>query len=200
MNNDVERVLTFWFGTLDAQGRATPEVRTRWFKKDTAFDQEIRDQFLSFYHQATQGQLSNWLTTQRGRLALIIVLDQFSRNMFRGTPQMYTADAQAVSTANTAFECGDESVCAFAERGFLYLPLMHSELLVDQQQCIERFMAFREELPDDQKSAVDQNIDYAIRHRDIVARFGRFPHRNEIVGRESTPEEVEFLKEPGSSF
>lgn len=200
MNTAIDNILSTWFGTLDAEGRAEPQVRSAWFKKDPEFDQRMRDQFGELHKRAIKGELEDWLTDSRGRLAYIILLDQLSRNMYRNTKDMYAGDEQALSVAKETIASGKDRSYRFAERGFLYLPLMHSEALSDQERCIELYKAFALELEGEKRKEVEMNVDYAIRHRDIVARFGRFPHRNEILGRPSTPEELEFLKMPGSGF
>lgn len=200
VKEQAEEVLAFWFGTLGPDGRATSEQRARWFTRSDALDAEIRERFGELVGRAARGELSDWLSSRRGRLAYVLLVDQFSRNMFRGTPGMYATDALALAAAGRAIEAGDDTALAFDERGFLYMPFMHSEQLADQERCVALFEAFRDQQTGDLRAAVEYSLDYAIRHRDIVARFGRFPHRNEILGRASTDEELEFLKQPGSSF
>lgn len=173
-------VLGFWFGQPPA----------RWFKKDPVFDQEIRDRFGALHGEVVLGQHDGWLTTARGRLAAIIVLDQFSRNMFRDTPGMFASDPRALEIALEGLTRGDDRALSPAERPFLFMPLMHAEDRAAQDRCVELFAALGGE----------QGLDFAEQHRAIVQRFGRFPHRNAILGRTSTPEEVEFLAQPGSSF
>jgi uncharacterized protein (DUF924 family) len=167
-----EEVLTFW-------REAGPD---RWYAKDEAFDNSIRERFLSTYEAAARGELASWEATGEGALALVIVLDQFPRNMFRGSARTYQCDALARAAANIALKRGYDLDVPDAERGFLFLPFMHSEDLVDQNRCVELYRA-----------AGDENLKYALEHRDIIRRFGRFPHRNAILGRASTPEEQAFL-------
>jgi uncharacterized protein (DUF924 family) len=171
-----EDVLAFW-------REAGPD---RWFAKDEAFDAEIRDKFLSVYEAASVGQLDHWGATAEGALALVIVLDQFPRNMFRGSARTFAADARARAAANVALKRGYDQDVSEAERGFLFLPFMHSEELTDQERCVALYRA-----------AGDANLSYAEEHRDIVRRFGRFPHRNAVLGRQSTPEEQAFLDAGG---
>lgn len=197
---DFEQVLEFWFGELDASGRAKPEVAKRWFQGGPAFDRAVRDQFLSVHAAVAAGGHEDWLTTPRGRLALVIVLDQFSRNMFRGTPASFARDGRALELSFDGIARGDDKKLRTDERTFLYMPLMHSEKLAVQERCVDLFATFGDSLAEDARDAVTRNLDYAVRHRDIIRRFGRFPHRNAILGRASTPEEAEFLKQPGSSF
>jgi uncharacterized protein (DUF924 family) len=197
---DYEQVLEFWFGELGPDGRATPAVAKRWFQGGPTFDQEIRDRFLSLHAAVAAGGHEDWLSSPRGRLALVLVLDQFSRNMFRGTPAMFARDARALEHTFDAIAKGDEKSLATDERVFLYMPLMHSEKLAVQERCVDLFATFRDSLSGEARDAVARNLDFAIRHRDIIRRFGRFPHRNGILGRSSRPEELEFLKQPGSGF
>jgi len=200
MSSAHEEVLAFWFGELDAKGRADQAHAIRWWKKDEAFDREIRERFGALHEAILRGEHEDWLASPRGRLAYVIVLDQFSRNMFRGTPRMFAADARALEVAEEGIARGDDRALAFAERQFLYMPLEHAEDLAAQERCVELFRAWREELPTELRDGLTEALDYAIAHRDIIARFGRFPHRNAILGRESTAEELEFLEQPGSSF
>lgn len=175
----IEEVLAFWF--------ADP---ARWWKKDPAFDAEVRAHFGALHEEIERGAHEDWLGTPRGALAYVIVLDQLSRNMFRGTPRMFASDARALAAAREALDRGHDAALAPAERSFLYMPFMHSEDLADQERCVELFRA----------AGLPGQLRYAEQHRDIVRRFGRFPHRNEILGRASTDEERAFLAQPGSSF
>lgn len=194
------RVLDFWFGTLDASGRAAPAAAKRWWMKSAAFDREIRETFGAEHVSIVAGEREAWLATPRGRLAYVVVLDQFSRNMFRDTAGAFAHDAQALRAALDGIERGDDGVLAFDERTFLYMPLMHSEDLRHQDRCVRLFTGWRDALAGEPRERVDGSLDFARRHRDLVARFGRFPHRNAALGRTSTPEETEFLKQPGSGF
>ncbi|MCK6545951.1 DUF924 domain-containing protein [Myxococcota bacterium] len=191
-----ELVLDFWFGPLDAPGRASPEFVQRWWKKDAAFDDEIRARFLETHAALTRGGHADWLSSARGTLAAIIVLDQFSRNMFRGTPAMFASDPQALTLAKGLVARGDDEHLPAHPRTFVYLPLMHAEDLADQDACVAKFQKMVEREGD----VFASNLDYAEKHRVIIRRFGRFPHRNAILGRASTEEELRFLEEPGSSF
>lgn len=191
----IDAVLSFWFGTAHLGIELYQQRRKLWFGKNPAVDQEIRDRFLDLYQQATEGKLDQWQRSPLGALALVILLDQFPRNMFRNTPQAFATDARARTVAKEAIEQGWDQDLPAVQRFFFYLPLEHSEHLPDQQQCLQhyqRLIAANPELAD--------MLDYAIRHHEIIDRFGRFPHRNRILGRDSTPEELEFLKQPGSSF
>jgi uncharacterized protein (DUF924 family) len=197
---DYEAVLEFWFGALDGRGVAA-EAKTRsWFEKNEAFDREIEARFGALHAALARGEREEWLSSTRGSLATVIVLDQFSRNMFRNTKQMFASDPRALAIATALVERGEDRKLAFAERGFVYMPFMHSERLADQERCVELFQTFRDEHVGELRDVCQYSLGYAERHRDIIRRFGRFPHRNAILGRESTPEEIEFLKQPGSSF
>jgi len=197
---DPERVLSFWFGELDAEGLAHPDTQRRWFTKDEAFDAALRDNFLEDHRAIVGEEREHWLVDPRGRLAYVVVLDQFSRNMFRGTPQMFATDAQALRAAKGCIEKGADRPLAVAERQFMYMPFMHSEELADQDRCIELFEALRDEQTGRCRDSVENALRFAVMHRDIVAKFGRFPHRNAILGRASTPEEAQFLEGPNSGF
>lgn len=198
--SDCEEVLAFWFGTLDPEGRAAKEIAARWWTKDPEFDQALRDRFGALHEEVLRGEHDDWLASARGRLAAVIVLDQLSRNMFRGSARMFAADDRALAMAEEGIARGEDRELAYAERSFLYLPLEHSEDLVRQERCVELFRTWRDEAPEALRGGIDDSLDYAIAHRDIIRRFGRFPHRNALLGRESTAEELEFLKQPGSSF
>ena len=174
-------VLAFWF-----RGDANDP---RWFRKDAQFDREIAERFLPLYERAASGSLAAWKEDPASSLALVVVLDQFPRNMFRGTPRAFAADALALDTARTIVARGWDAAMAPQQRLFAYLPFEHSEALADQDRACELM-----------RDLDDEHRRYAERHREIIRRFGRFPHRNEILGRASTPEELEFLKQPGSGF
>ena len=189
---DFREVLDFWFGPAGTPEYGRP--REAWFKKSDAFDAAIRARFLDLHLQAAEGALAAWRTAPDSLLALIIVLDQFPRNLFRGSSRAFATDAQALAAAEFAVAQGYDRKLAPVERWFVYLPFEHAEDLALQRRCLELF----EDLRTDPDSA--GSIDYARRHYEIIARFGRFPHRNALLGRVSTPEEIEFLRQPGSGF
>ena len=193
-------VLSLWFGPTSPDGRVDDEHRRRWFAKDDAFDALLRGQFLALHAAVVARQHEGWLETPSGRLAYVIVLDQFSRNMFRGTPGMFASDPQALHVAVQGIDRGEDRGLPEDWRTFLYMPLMHSERLADQERCVALFMAARDAAPGVARASWENAVKFAEMHRDVVARFGRFPHRNVILGRASTPGEETFLKEPGSSF
>jgi uncharacterized protein (DUF924 family) len=188
----VGEVLEFWFG-----GEDDPEYggfREEWFRKDADFDARIAARFADLYEEAAAGELDGWREEAESCLALVIVLDQFPRNMFRGDGRTHAEDARALGASKYAVEHAlDRELPAF-QRMFLYMPFMHSENVEDQRRSVQLFerLAREEGAPD--------VVSYAVGHRDIIERFGRFPHRNEILGRETTPEEAVFLTTEGSSF
>ncbi len=188
-------ILKFWFGDPAKPEDRYGQQRRAWFQKDPSFDQTIRDRFLDTYFIARQGHYDPWAETPRGALALILLLDQFPRNMFRSTPESFAGDAQALAVAQFAIAHQFDQALIPVERMFMYLPLEHSENLSHQQQCVALFEALVQDEP-----ALQSTLDYAQRHRDVIALFGRFPHRNEILGRKSTPVEIAFLQQPGSRF
>lgn len=177
----VDDILSFWFA---------PETKARWFEPDPAFDATCRLHFEPWIDEAASGRLDGWAMDPHGALAIVILLDQLPRNIWRGTPRAFAFDPQARATADRALGHGFDQELSIDERAFLYLPFEHSEDLADQDRAVALFEALGDAT----------YLDYARRHRAVIARFGRFPHRNVILGRESTPDEVDFLKEPGSSF
>ncbi|NJK39189.1 MAG: DUF924 domain-containing protein [Oscillatoriales cyanobacterium RM2_1_1] len=189
---NAEAILSFWFGEPESPEFDT--ARKVWFIKNPDFDGEIRDRFLLTYQQAAQGELTPWQTQPQTCLALILLLDQFPRNLFRGQPRAFATDVQALNIARFAVQQRFDQQFLPVQRAFFYLPFEHSESLADQVQCLELFGQLAD-FPE-----VASYIDYAERHYQVIQRFGRFPHRNSILGRVSTPEEIEFLQQPGSQF
>lgn len=195
LDRSFDDLLSFWLGELDANGLADPEHQRLWWRHDAELDAELRERFGELHAAVVAGEHEDWRATPRGALAYVIVLDQLSRNLYRNTPQMYAQDERAVSVARESLARGDAKELRLHERLFLVMPFMHSESLADQERCI----TLLQELAELHESLAG-NVGYAIQHRDIVARFGRFPHRNRILGRVSSAEEEAFLLEPGSSF
>lgn len=200
MPDRIEVVLDFWFGELNELGCASPNQRKLWWTKSDAFDEAIRSEFLNDYEAIVAGDHEGWRHSARGALAYIIVLDQFSRNMFRGTPNMFAADELAREVCWEGLDAGFDEELSFDERVFFYLPLEHSEALRDHERCDQVFRRLCQIAPDELKADAEYYLDFAKRHRDIIDRFGRYPHRNDTLGRLSTSEELEFLQAPGSSF
>lgn len=195
-----EQVLQFWFGPTDPEGCSSPEFSSRWYKKSQAFDAEVKRSFESTYDDIAAGRLDGWHGEPLGWLASVVVLDQFSRNMFRDTAKMYSADPLAQRFASEGIGQGLDQVLKGHQRAFAYMPLMHSENLADQERCVELFQHALEQASPATHPIFSMNLKYAISHRDIVKKWGRFPHRNEILSRSSTEEEIAFLKTPGSRF
>ena len=195
-----EDVLWFWLGDLDEDGLAEAALAQRWWRKDDALDREIRAKFDSTWQAIMAGDRESWLDDPHSRLAYVMVLDQFGRNMYRGTAQAFAGDERALSAAAEGVERGHDRALHGHERGFAYMPFMHSESLPMQERSLELFVALRESGSDRARDALASNVEFARRHRDIIVRFGRFPHRNTVLDRVSTAEERAFLKEPGSSF
>jgi uncharacterized protein (DUF924 family) len=186
-------VLAYWF----APG---PERPTRWFRGDAATDADCRQRFASTLDAAARGELDEWTATPRGRLALIVVLDQFSRNVHRGTPRAFAQDARALALCLDGLARGDDRALAPEERAFFYLPLEHAEDRTAQQRSVECLERLCDEVSSEQRPLFEDFLDYARRHRAIIERFGRFPHRNKTLGRASTAEECEFLAGPDAPF
>ncbi len=185
-------ILEFWFGQP-----GSPEYgknRAVWFKKDPSFDAEIRRQFLEVHVHACAGRLADWHHGTESRLALILVLDQFSRNMFRGQPASFTSDAEALRLARQLVTQGLDATLLPVMRSFVYLPFEHSESLADQDEAVRLFALLAQE------PGMEALLGWAEKHREVIRRFGRFPHRNAMLGRESTALELVFLAQPGSSF
>jgi len=178
-----DEVLRFWFG----EGAERGQTRKRWFEKNATFDTEIRNRFLPLYEELATSD--DWLSSSSYCLARIVVLDQFPRNMFRGKARAFSTDSLALAAAKHAVAMGYDRDRLPVEKQFVYLPFEHSESLADQERACELMKLLGEEL-----------YGWAVKHKVIIERFGRFPHRNEILGRKSTPEEIEFLKQPGSGF
>lgn len=176
-----EDILNFWFEELEP---------AQWWKKDQAFDAMVAHRFGTLHSQAARCELYSWRQTARGRLAEIIVLDQFSRNMFRDTPQAFSADPLALALAQEAVAAGADALLTPIQRSFLYMPYMHSESRLIHDQAVDLYT----------RNGLEENLKFEIRHREIIERFGRYPHRNAILGRPSSADELSFLQQPGSSF
>jgi len=196
----VREVLDFWFGDASSESEVAAQRMKVWFTKDPLFDQALRERFGALIESAGRGELDSWIEDPKSRLALVLVLDQFPRNAFRGTPRSFAFDGRAAAIAVDDLKRGDDEVLRRIERAFLYLPLEHAEKLELQELSVRAYGELLAEAPEEGKEIFQEYFKYAVAHREIIARFGRFPHRNAILGRASTPEEIEFLKEPGSSF
>jgi uncharacterized protein (DUF924 family) len=201
----IDQILQFWFHSLtDAVliDKKSPPAKL-WFKGGNQFDDEIRQKFLRDYLKARAGEYKDLGSSAQGRLALVLIFDQFSRNMFRGTPQAFETDSLALELTQRSIQDGQDKELRCVERVFFYMPFMHAEDIKVQDEGIRAF----EGLVEDSKtkspvntSYFEYNLKFSRQHRDIIALFGRFPHRNIILSRPSTVEELAFLKNPGSSF
>jgi uncharacterized protein (DUF924 family) len=180
-------ILDFWLGDGNS-------ARDEWFRKDPAFDAAIRTHFGATVEAALGGAYAQWTGEPRGALALVLLLDQFTRNLHRGTPKMFAGDARALAVADAAVAAGHDRALGSFERSFLYLPFEHAEDLGAQERSLALFSRLADE------TGIEAPLEWAQKHAAVVRRFGRYPHRNAILGRTSTPEEIAFLAQPGSSF
>lgn len=200
MQTDIENILAFWFGG-DAGDSATAEAQKKlWWAKDAVIDAEIRERYGALVAAAAGGAHREWAREPRGRLALILLFDQFPRNIYRDTPQAFAHDGLALRLALDGIAAGADRTLRAIERVFFYLPLEHAESMEMQERSVALFTALAAGVPGADRGTFAGFVDYAVRHRDVVHRFGRFPHRNRILGRESSAGEQDFLKQPGSSF
>ncbi len=176
-----KQVISFWFDEIEP---------AQWWKKDEDFDSLIRARFAEVHNQAVLGELFSWRDTALGSLAEVIVLDQFSRNLFRNKPESFAYDSTALVLAQCAISKGFDQQLSDIERVFLYMPFMHSESKLIHVEAVKLF----------ESVGIQSNLDFELKHKAIIDRFGRYPHRNDILGRSSTVEEIEFLKQPNSGF
>ena len=197
---DSETILTYWFGAKPDQAALAKDRADLWWSKNNEVDRDIRQRFESSVQLAGEGKLNSWLIEPRGRLALIILTDQLPRNIYRDSPQAFAFDTRALEWSLDGIESSVDRLLRPIERVFFYLPLEHSERLEDQERSVSMFRELLPSVDTDQQEIFESYLNFAILHRDVVARFGRFPHRNCILGRTSTPEELYFLSQPGSSF
>ena len=176
-----QEIIKFWFEDIEP---------VSWWKKDDAFDALLIERFSEVHSRATRCELYKWRKAPEGRLAEIIVLDQFSRNMFRDSAQAFAHDAMSLTLSQEAIACGADQALTPVQRSFLYMPFMHSESLLIHEVAVELF----------RKNGIQNNLDFEFSHKKIIEEFGRYPHRNKVLGRPSTSDEIEFLTQPGSSF
>lgn len=175
------KVLDFWFKEIES---------SKWWVKDLIFDNEIKQRFIDLHQAANKGELYAWRQNPHGRLAEVIVLDQFSRNMFRDTPLAFQSDSLALVLAQEAIAAGADKALNQTERSFLYMPFMHSESSVIHDIAVQLY----------KNNGNQSNLEFELKHQAIIEKFGRYPHRNEMLGRTSSKQEIEFLQQPGSSF
>jgi uncharacterized protein (DUF924 family) len=194
MDPQIDAVHDFWFGPLDEAGLCAPEQHDLWFTSSDEIDNRIRERFGELTARATAGGLEDWESSDRGLVALVILLDQFNRNIHRGTPEAFGGDQRALALAQHYIETGHYRRLPAIHQAFLYMPLEHAEDLEVQEECVTLF----EELAAiTGNQMINDYVRYAVGHRDVIAGFGRFPHRNAILGRTSTPEELAYLEKHG---
>jgi uncharacterized protein (DUF924 family) len=196
----VDEIVGYWFGDHPDDPDALRDRINVWFTVDPKTDQYIREHFEDAVQQGGIGALSAWETSSRGRLALIVLLDQFPRNIYRGTPKAFAYDHRALQFCLDGQVCGHDVQLRPVERLVFYLPMQHAEDLAIQDRSVNLMKQLVDTVPDPMRDLFLHCFEFAYRHREIIERFGRFPHRNEILGRVSTREEIVFLKQPGSSF
>jgi uncharacterized protein (DUF924 family) len=196
-----DTILKYWFGSALEDAAVTARQRARlWWSKNRQVDNEIRRRFEKTVIKAGAGELDHWEANPRDRLALILLTDQFPRSIYRNSAKAFAFDTKALSLARDGIDVGFDINLRPLEKVFFYLPLEHSESLADQQRSVSLFQKLLDEAGSDQKPTFAEYLDFAVRHRDIISRFGRFPHRNKVLERISTPEELSFLQQPGSGF
>jgi uncharacterized protein (DUF924 family) len=176
-----QQIVKFWFEEIET---------ALWWKKDDTFDALLIERFFEIHARATRCELFEWRKEPAGRLAEIIVLDQFSRNMFRDSALAFASDALSLALSQEAVACGADQALTPVQRSFLYMPYMHSESLKIHEVAVELY----------RKNGIQNNLEFEFKHKKIIEKFGRYPHRNRVLGRQSTTEEIEFLTQPGSSF
>lgn len=194
MKEEIEAIHRFWFGPLDDAGLSASDRNTLWFGATAATDAACRERFSGLVERALAGDLDEWAAGDRGLVGLVLLLDQFTRNIFRGTARAYSGDARAVSLAQRTIASGHHQRLPAIHQAFLFLPLEHHEDLEVQEECVTLFEELADVTGSDQIASFTR---YAAAHRDVIARFGRFPHRNAVLGRESTAEELAWLEQHG---
>jgi uncharacterized protein (DUF924 family) len=200
MHADADAVLDFWFGAAGTAAEIAARQRNLWFGKSAANDALVVERFADTLIAVGKGELDRWKDSPRGLLALIVVLDQFPHHIHRNHGLSFAYDAQSLALTQAMIQRGDDARVAPIERVFVYLPLEHAESLAMQDLSVAQYEKLVAEASPEERGLFEGFLDYARKHHDVVARFGRFPHRNELLGRPSSPEEIEFLKQPGSRF
>ena len=195
-----EEILDFWFGTLEDRYAMDPSKMRIWFGGGADFDAQVRERFGSDVERAVEGELDGWAETARGRLALVLLLDQLTRNAFRGTKRMYAGDDRALALVREGVARGHDRELRVIEQQFLYMPFMHAEDRDAQREGVALVEALRESLPEEHRAKFAGFFEHSGRHAAVVERFGRFPHRNELLGRESTRDERAFLEQNPRGF
>ena len=193
MNQDVQTMLEFWFGVLNNQSDFPEDKATMWFGNGAAYDELITQNFQDLHEQACHGELSHWQSEAHSMLALIILLDQFSRHIYRGQARSFAQDEMAIFLVKQGIMNGCDKELFFIERKFFYMPLMHAENINTQRLAIEMFTKLRDDVPHELKDLYAKSLSFAQSHQYVIEKFGRFPELNEILQRKSTQEEIDFL-------
>jgi len=194
MDSTITAILHYWFGPLNSAGLCIEPRNALWFQRQQTTDDYCRDKYADLLASARRGELDHWQDTDDGLVALVILMDQFSRNIHRDTPDAFAADAAALRLAQSAIGKGRDERLPAIHRAFMYMPLEHCEDLEIQVRCVTLFEKLAEEVPDEQIVSFGR---FAVAHLNVIEKFGRFPHRNAILGRKSTPEEESYLQEHG---
>lgn len=190
-------ILDYWFGAIDPKtGMPTKPKYDLWFGKSKKTDDFLRKNYTKLLEEAKNNELDHWTQQTNSYIVLIVLLDQFSRNIYRDDPRMFEADPKALQLTKNKLNIKLPTI----QKVFQYMPFMHSENLTDQEKCVQLFKELHQKAHPEVKESIANNLDYAIAHRDIIKKYGRFPHRNKILNRESTPEEKEYLSQPGAGF
>ncbi|UCB54539.1 MAG: DUF924 domain-containing protein [Thiotrichales bacterium] len=200
MIDRIEKILEFWFGTFPNAWTGDASKKDMWFANGAAYDAEIFSTFGADYFRAVDGDLDRWSDSPRGRLALIILLDQFSRHIHRGTPASFAQDGRSQQLCIEGISAGDDLGLHPTERSFFYLPLQHAEDLERQDLSIQAYQQLVQDVPEPYRGPFEDTLEWAKKHHYVIERFGRFPELNEILGRESTAEEIAFIEEGEYSF
>ena len=200
MNDTIEKILEFWFGTFPDAYSSDPTRVDMWFKNGSQYDRDIFITFGGIYESAVCGELDHWLETPRGKLALIILLDQFSRHIHRGLAEAFAQDKRAQEICIDGISAGDDFKLHRVERSFFYLPLEHAEDIERQELSVQAFAQLVQDVPETRRKPFELSLNYAMRHHYVIERFGRFPELNEILERESSAEELEFIESGEYSF
>ena len=195
MVTDYEDVLDYWFAGAEQSPHLAAERGSFWFGSNDEVDAEISDRFGGRVRAAMEGDLDAWRETPRGTVALLLLLDQFTRNVFRGTSEAFAADPLALEVAESLIDSGRDKELPWVYRAFLHLPFEHSESIEDQRRCVELCRAAADEASPEWEELMTGYIQWAVGHMEVVERFGRFPHRNDVLGRTGTSEEIEYLKD-----
>ncbi|HKI73398.1 MAG TPA: DUF924 family protein [Pseudomonadales bacterium] len=191
--NPADDIIEFWIGPAATDPEESSARARLWYQSTPESDEDLRHRFGDLLNQAEQGELEHWRETANGTLALVILMDQFSRNLYRGTAQAFSNDDHVAAVAEQAVDTGLDQQMSWIGRAFLYHPFEHSERIDRQERSVELFSKLVEDAPGDWKKHLEGFAEYAAEHRNVVKQFGRFPHRNAVLGRESTPEEIAYL-------